>query len=46
MDTLMLVLMLVFPTRCGLGGVDVEVAGVAGAAGAGLRHTNTLVVKP
>ena len=35
------ILMLVFPTRCGLGGVDVEVAGVVGVAGAGLRHTNT-----
>ena len=41
MDTPTPVLMLVFPTRCGLGGVDAEAAGVAGAAGAGLRHTST-----
>ncbi len=35
MDTPTPVLMLVFPTQFGRGGVAVEVAGVVGAAGAG-----------
>jgi len=37
----MVILTLVSPTRCGLGGVDGEVAGVVGVAGVGLHLIGT-----